>query len=402
MTGAHGRAWVVLAFCCSILPAWLWGQGLERGAWTGVTVEQRWSDRWSGSLGVESRWGNDLRAHRSSFVDAAVEYAWNKRYSLNFQFRSSLTGPWLGPLEPVNRGALRLNGNWKWGPGKLEARAMWQYAQRGPHHPEWGWPAPARSTQRLRVGYELSRRGPVKAGINVEYMARYAAWAWDPSALRIRLDSDWKLGTHWSLGVGYQWEQELARTFPERSHTLRLSWTYALPDRIPRAEAQAAAAVVEPALRQEPEVDSLAIVAAMYLPGGERVRGAVVENLRVCPSHQVFISEVQTQSPDYIEWHNPAPEPCSLTGWRFDDDPALQDWLGGPQAWIPASGCLLLYAGGAGGFQSGLSAKGDVLYWSAPDGGTGSLTLDPVEPGASQHFDSAGVGTLSPPTPGVR
>lgn len=378
----------------------VWGQGLDRGGWTGLAVEQQWSERWSGSLGVESRWGNDGRAHRSSFVDATVDYAFRKPYSLNFQFRSSLAGPWTGPLEPVNRVALRLNGGWKWGPGKLEARAMWQYAQRGPWHPEWGWPAEARATHRIRLGYELSRRGPVKLGANVEYMSRSGFW--NPSALRIRLDSDWKISERWHWGCGYQWEQDLGRAFPERSHTLRMSWTYSLPDRMQPSAPMQDAALGKAAEPSSPLQDSSAFAAAVFLPGGLRAGVEVPGDLPVCPAQKVFISEVQTQSPDCIEWHNPTPQACSLTGWRFDDDPALEDWLGGPRAWIPAGGCLVLYAGGEGGFQSGLSAKGDVLYWAAPDGGSGQLILDPAQPGESQHFDATGVGTLSPPTLGVR
>jgi hypothetical protein len=378
----------------------LHGQGLERGGWTGMALEQQWSDRWSGSLGVETRWGNDLRAHRSSFVDAALEYALNKRYALNFQFRSSLAGPVSGALEPVNRAALRLSGNWKWGPGRVEARAMWQYAQRGPWHPEWGWPAEARATQRLRLGYELSRRGPVKLGANVEYMARSAVW--NPSALRIRMDSDWKISERWRWGLGYQWEQDLGRTFPERSHTLRMSWTYSLPDRMEHVKTPP---IPSPTIAPQPEAalrDSSAFAAAVFLAGGVLGGVEVPGDLPVCLARQVFISEVQTDSPDYVEWHNPSPQPCSLSGWRFDDDLALQDWLGNARAWIPAGGCLLLYAGGLGGFQSGLSAKGDVLFWASPDGGSGQLNLDPVLPGESWHFDVTGAGTRAAPTPGVR
>lgn len=372
-------------------------QGVDRGLWSGFGVQHRWTERWSGSLGLETRWGNDARAHRSSFGDASVEFAFSKRYALDFQFRTSVSGSGVGDWQPVQRVALRLLGNWKVGPGKVEARAMWQHGRLGAWHPEMGWSQPARTTVRLRLGYEGPRWGPVRLGVNLEPMARMSDGAPTFSALRFRFDSDWKLGGPWRAGLGYQWEQDYNRAFPERSHTVRWGLTYQLPDRkVADTPAQAAESPPVPLAVQ----DTLAPPFQIFRADGQPVLEAVAVLLPVCQAGDAYVSEVQTQGQDFIEWHNPSSRDCSLEGWRVDDDPTLADWRGTAAHWIPAGGYVVLYGGGPGGFGSGLGAKGEVLYWSEPSGLGGQLQLDPAVPGTSQHFFGDGRSGMQPPTPG--
>lgn len=134
----------------------------------------------------------------------------------------------------------------------------------------------------------------------------------------------------------------------------------------------------------------------------------------VMASNASTVQAPQGSEEDWVELYNPGSNAVDLTGWWISDDatqPHKHALLGpGGELVVPAHGFLLLWADNATALGPrhlgfGLSASGDLVYLTAPDG----TTVDAVSFGAQttdisygRMTDGAGIFRyFATPTPGA-
>ena len=129
--------------------------------------------------------------------------------------------------------------------------------------------------------------------------------------------------------------------------------------------------------------------------------------------NRLSLRDARSQSPDWIEIHNPRDNPLNISGYSLSDDEMdLKKWSFPPETVIEPHGFLVVFGSNGDGTneESGelytsfnLNGMGESLFLTSPDGST---ILDAVENFPAQAEDLAygrnldGVWTFMLPTPG--
>ena len=344
------------------------------GVWTSAGLKATSGGPWSWSAQVESRWDGP---HDTGFLDLAVSREWGRHFEANFQWRTSLNHGDIG-YAPEYRAALRLIAKGDLGRGSWDARFMAQEARPWILVPDWAAAPLGRSALRGRVGYTSPWMGRWRWGLSTESIWRDHTF----DAQRNRLDLDLDLNSADRLTLGFQ--LELGPADPD--HVLRIGWTHDLGTWQPLRDRRRAAV---------PPARSFDATGSPVITEGRSA------GLPVCAADQIFLSEAgtATKPADFIELHNPTDRDCRLTGWRFDDEEQLEDWVGTTEV-VPALGCWVAYSDGPGGFDSGLSAEGERIYLADPEGNVRVYTLSAGTKKLAETFDFSGVSRVAPPSPG--
>jgi len=344
------------------------------GVWTSAGLKATSGGPWSWSAQLESRWEGP---HDTGFLDLAVSREWGRHFEANFQWRTSMNHGDIG-YSPEYRAALRLIAKGDLGRGSWDARFMAQEARAWILVPDWAAAPLGRSALRGRVGYTSPWMGRWRWGLSTESIWRDHTF----DAQRNRLDLDLDLNSADRLTLGYQ--LELGPADPD--HVLRIGWTHDLGTWQPLRDRRRAAV---------PPARSFDATGSPVITEGRSA------GLPVCAADQIFLSEAgtATKPADFIELHNPTDRDCRLTGWRFDDEEQLEDWVGTTEV-VPALGCWVAYSDGPGGFDSGLSAEGERIYLADPEGNVRVYTLSAGTKKLAETFDFSGVSRAAPPSPG--
>ncbi|MBJ05358.1 MAG: hypothetical protein CMP65_05620 [Flavobacteriales bacterium] len=120
----------------------------------------------------------------------------------------------------------------------------------------------------------------------------------------------------------------------------------------------------------------------------------------ICIIGDIYISEAHTSGypEDYIEIFNSTDKDCRLSNFLLDDSPLFEDFLFSDII-IKANDFWIGYEDFDNSFSSGLSSKGDMIYFS--DGDTIiQYNLGPSISDFSQSFDKSGDRCYTIPTPG--
>lgn len=353
---------------------------LAQGSWLSAGLKGEAPGPWAWSAQLESRQLHTL--HETAFVDLAVARTWGDHFEADLQWRTALEHG-ASNYAPEYRLALRLNGT----AGPFTARFMAQEARPYLVAPEWATGPLGRVALRGRLSYTAPWWGAVRLGVSTEGIWRGTHQVLAYSNLRNRVDADFRLSKDDRLTLGYQLEFSATG---QPDHVIRLGFAHDLGEWRPLADRKERRrrAAIPPAHSYD----------ATGTPIGTAGRSA---QLPVCRTDQIFLSEAHVNGTpsDYIELHNPTAQDCRLTGWRFDDDAALEDWLGTDEV-VPAHGCWVAFSDGLGGFTSGLSADGEAVYLAAPDAAPEKITLRPNGSQSAETFDKSGVSTLQSPSIG--
>lgn len=124
-----------------------------------------------------------------------------------------------------------------------------------------------------------------------------------------------------------------------------------------------------------------------------------------CVLGTIYVSEAHSEGAlagygnDYIEIYNSGDIPCSLEGFKLDDNDSFTDLTFGAEV-IPADGFWWGVKDEPGSFESGLGANGDFVYLMDLEGNVTFVELAPAAESAAQIFDANGTGCFAFPTPG--
>lgn len=358
-----------------LLPTALFAQ--LPGTWVGAGVKANFRGPWSWSLQAESRWQG---SHEAAFVDVAVSRVIGEHLEANVQLRTAAEHG-TATYAPEYRAAFRLLAFGAVGAGSWEARVMMQEARPWILPPEWAVSPIGSGAARFRCGYTGPWKGAVRWGVNTETIYRDGKF----SAQRNRLDWDIDWTPKDRLSIGYQ-----AEWSGSWEHVLRLGLVHDLGAWRPLDQR-----------RERKRLARIPAAASFDATGTPVITVGRTAGLGVCTSEQVHLSEVgtSTEPADFIELYNPTASDCLLTGWRFDDDSELTDWVGTVEV-LPAFGCWVAFCEGAGGFSSGLSSNGESVFLANPAGEIRKILLREVPKGSSETIDLSGNSTIAPPTIG--
>lgn len=359
-----------------LLSAMSFAQFSDYEMWLGTGIKQQVAKEWSWSVQWENRWNQGIRWHDQGLVDFAIERRLNKHWNVNGQLRVSERQEVFGGYLSRRRWAVRLNGDWNAGPGKLLIRMMLTEAYEpltaldGINKDAW------EPTTRLRLGYSWDWNDYWESGASWEvFRTATGAWSerWTTSIGR-------PLASSIDIEMGYLFGNEWYESDPWRSHTFRVKTTWTLQDWNPKKR------------------PTLSVV----WKDGERFRQPGEKDCAPCRIEMLRVSEVNSKNDagDYIEIQNAGPAACSLKDWRITDDLSSAGFQF-DEVILPESGCWLGYEGGRNSFDFGLSADGEVLYLMPPDGAnTVELHLLPAREGLSLSFDESWVCRYIEPSPG--
>ena len=127
---------------------------------------------------------------------------------------------------------------------------------------------------------------------------------------------------------------------------------------------------------------------------------------QACQIGVVYVTEAHSEGAlagygnDYVEIYNSGDAPCSLEGFKLDDNDTFSDLTFGAVI-VEAGGYWLGIKDEPGSFQSGLGANGDFVYLMDLEGDVAVVELASAAGAAAQIFDAAGNGCYAIPTPGA-
>jgi hypothetical protein len=366
------------------------GHAQELGYWASSGVQAGLPGAWSYSVQIESRW---LQVHETAFMDVAIARPLGKHLEVNLQWRTGQS--WNNAsYRPESRLAFRVLAQGDCGAGSWDARLMFQESEPLLRRSEWSSASINRSALRWRMGYTSPWTNKVRWSSNVELIAKggmgdaaelpQSALAF--SHVRNRVEVDIQVAKNDRLLVGYQLEWSAGK----QEQAIRVGWSHDLGEWRPGKQMKE-----RRRLSAIPASRSYDATGTVVVTEGRSIEYAI------CKSNQIFLSEVQVNGPtaDFIELHNLSDVDCQLTGWRFDDDEALDDWVGSIEV-VPAHGCWVAFSEGEGGFKSGLSAQGEVVYLSDSEGVVREIKLQPTSQESTETFDNSGASRVTPPSIG--
>lgn len=345
-------------------------QWFESGGWLGLEINQSLRKDWAWSVQYENRWDSDLTRHKRGILDASIENTFFSAVKVNVQYRYSEERNRMDGYTPQQRLALRLSSEGDIGKGKWQARFMTAKGI-GPKSQsmDLNWMEEGQSG-RFRLGYQHKRQGHWRWKTDLELFPDLDKFPEQKTRFRWLVSRE--LNDALSACLGYVWSQEWNAVDAQAQHIVKanLSWTLDRPKKRKKPKPLIPAALVMAA-------DLRDLESPLHPP--------------VCTLESVYVAEVNAkgQPADWIVIANQSDNWCTLKGWRLTDSwekPGLEF----QSIVLPPNGSWKGYEKGQGGFDFGISAKGERLFWIHPEGQMQEVEVRPQSSESPQAIEFFG------------